>query len=177
MERQGLRIILEGPDGSGKTTLREHLVSQFHNLEVIRNERNDTQDFLTWWPEQLDREKGPMVPLHDRFFYSELVYGPVIRGHVRATPELVRNVSWFLRSWSFLIYCRPPADVIRREVHREDQMEGVKTKLDRLIEEYDLLMEAESDWYQNRFIRYDWTVKGALHNVTAAVENYLGESS
>ncbi len=174
MPRQVKRIIVEGVDGSGKTTLIGYLRDQFHNLELIRNDLGPKQDFIVWWPEQLEREKSAVVPIHDRFFYSELVYGPVLRGKLAVPWEMVTNISWFLRASAFLIYARPPIDSIRKASKVNEQMEGVHDNLLKLLELYDQLMLAEMAWYQSRFICWDWT-KGNPKEVEAAVERYLEE--
>lgn len=174
--RETRRIILEGADGSGKSTLIEALRYRFHNLEVVRNELGPNQDFLKWWPEQLDREESPLIPIHDRFFYSELVYGPILRGKLAVEGPIIGNISWFLRSSSMLIYARPPLSVVRKHSHDRKQMEGVHDQLSQIYELYDQIMGSEMSWYGDRFVYYDWTREGDLGKVEAAVEKYLGET-
>ena len=174
--RQDYRIIVEGMDGGGKTTLIERLQEKFHNLEYIRNPKGPDQDFDVWWPEQLDRGKSPIVPIHDRFFYSEIVYGPTLRGHITANDNLVQNSLWFLRSHAFLIYARPHSDTLREGFKNRKQMEGVEEQFTKLLEAYDTLMALEASWYKDRFLRYDWVNPGSFHEVENTVERYmLGE--
>ena len=174
--RQDYRIIVEGPDGGGKTNLIEWLQGRFHNFEVIRNELGPEQDFDTWWPEQLDREKSQIIPVHDRFFYSELIYGPLIRGHLKPPEVLVNNVLWFLRSHSLLIYCRPHSETLEAGRKQLPQMEGVELHYENLLEGYDILMAQKLGWYKDRFIRHDWVNPQSLKDVEKLVERYmLGE--
>lgn len=172
--RQIKRIILEGPDGSGKSVLAEHLLYKFHNLELIKNEKGPNQDFSIWWPEQLERLESPIIPLHDRFFYSELIYGPILRGRYAVDGAILTNVNWFLRCSALLVYCRPAADTIRHFIGSNPQMSGVHDKINELIEYYDEIMAAESQWYSERFIRYDWE-NDSYRLFDKKVEAYLGE--
>lgn len=173
MARQIHRVIVEGMDGSGKTVLVNHLTRCFPELERIVNEKGPDQDFSIWWPEILDKEQDGSTPIHDRFFYSELVYGPIIRGHINAEPNLITNVLWFLRAGSLLIYARPHTDYLKKGIEANKQMEGVTEKTQQLLELYDQLMAAEKDWYKNRFFHYVWHRDGELDRVTEIVRGYL----
>ena len=156
MARQELRIIVEGMDGSGKTTLITKLMEGFPQLQLVRNELGPEQSFDYWWGLQLDREMSSTVPIHDRFFYSELVYGPILRGHINAHPNMVTNALWFLRMSALLIYARPTTDQLREGIKIEKQMEGVQDRFEDLLGLYDQVMSAEMPWYGKRFIHYRW---------------------
>lgn len=171
--RQAKRIIIEGMDGAGKTTLVDSLMMHVPNLEVIRNDLGPKQNLNVWWPAQLDRQEGEVIPLHDRFFYSELVYGPIIRGHITAEPTLVQNVLWFLRSTALLIYCRPHRDVLREGSEVRTQMEGVPSNFFKLLALYDQLMEVEKNLYGPRFIHYVWDREDEYKNIELLVRDYL----
>lgn len=171
MSRQPYRIIIEGMDGSGKSTLIGQLAREFPQLEVVRRPPN--RHFDDWWPEELERTDQMPIPIHDRFFYSELVYGPILRGKINANMELVNNLAWFMRSIALLIYTRPYSEIIRKSVYNNPQMEGVIDKFDVLLETYDSLMSVELQWYSTRFYRYDWNAENALPAVTNVVRRYL----
>lgn len=173
--RQTTRIIVEGMDGSGKTTLINKLMKEFPGLELVVNTLGPDQDFNSWWPQEFDRLPDAPVPIHDRFFYSELVYGPVIRKSILAAPELVDNGLWFLRNTALLIYARPHSDSLREAVTVKDQMAGVHEYFDSLLSLYDNLMAVELEWYGKRFVQYDWANEAALSQL---VRGYLnGEMS
>lgn len=173
MTRRSKRIIVEGMDGSGKTVLINHLLFNFPKLEPIVNTLNDKQNFDEWWPQVLDEEEDETIPIHDRFFYSELVYGPILRGHINATPALVQNALWYLRSSALLIYARPHTDMLRAGIKTNQQMEGVTDKFMELLGLYDQLMEAEKAWYTNRFIHYVWHRDNELGRVRELIRGYL----
>ena len=149
-----MRIIIEGPDGGGKTKLAE-LLSEWFGLEIIRNDMGPEQDLEAWWPDTIQRTMF-MPVIHDRFFYSELVYGPLLRGSVKAPAELVKEVQEGLRHNSLLIYARPERATLELGVRVEDQMKGVQEKFTELVEAYDRLMSVEQGYYGRRFYSYNW---------------------
>jgi len=173
MARQIHRIIVEGMDGSGKTTFIEKLMLAFPQLELTINTKQDKQTFDIWWPMILEREQNGFIPIHDRFFYSELVYGPILRGKINAPSILVSNVLWFLRAGSFLIYARPHSDVLRETIKINEQMEGVTDNFAKLLELYDELMMAEKNWYTNRFLQYDFNTEGSFEETVPQIRRYI----
>lgn len=173
MDRQAKRIIIEGMDGAGKTVLVDHLLSCFPDLELVVNKEGPNRDFNTWWPEEFDRQTSQPIPLHDRFFYSELVYGPAIRGHITAESQLVNNGLWFLRSTALLVYARPHTDQLREGIKQKEQMEGVNDRFIQLLEAYDQLMEVEKGWYGPRFVHYVWHRDSEFQRVEGIIQGYL----
>lgn len=173
MDRQPYRIIVEGMDGTGKTTLINHLVTDFPHLQIVT--RPQGREFNDWWPEEMDRQAGEPIPIYDRFFYSELVYGPIIRKRIAAEPVLLNNMVWFLRSVALLIYARPYSDGIRKAVLRSPQMEGVVTHFDALLNRYDEIMSVEKNWYGPRFRQYDWHGRDAYDDIKSVVRSYIGD--
>lgn len=156
--RQDLRIIVEGMDGAGKTTLVNKLIGALpeHKLELVRNPHDDKQDFVQWWPEIVDRPKSDIIPIHDRFFFSEIVYGPILRGHINAPEGLVTNIALFLRATSLLIFSRPRSSIILDAIEADDHIPGVFEKKRELVELYDNVMAVEKEWFGDRFLHYDW---------------------
>lgn len=172
MDRQPHRIIVEGMDGAGKTTLIDELQLHFPGLQrIVRPQGRPLND---WWPEEMDRQRIDPVPIYDRFFYSELVYGPILRGKFEPDLVLINNVAWFLRSVAFLIYVRPHSSVIRENVRESQQMVGVKDNFSELLEAYDNVMEVEKQWYKDRFFHYDWRKPGDDFTLQSALRKYLG---
>ena len=170
MARQPHRIIVEGMDGSGKSTLIADLTHRFPKLEIVT--RPQGIPFNTWWPFEMERTSERPIPIHDRFFYSELVYGPILRGRIEVNTELLNTVVWFLRSVAMLIYVRPHSDTIRANCIGLPQMEGVLANFQQLLESYDKVMMAEIAWYGDRFYHYDWN-SGHNGDVIQAVDHYL----
>ncbi|GAA5707333.1 MULTISPECIES: hypothetical protein [Streptomyces] len=73
-------VVIEGGDGVGKSTLAKLLVAQHGFISVHSPRTPDHQDLVSRYRELLARP-GRLVL--DRSFLSELVYGPLYRGHSR----------------------------------------------------------------------------------------------
>lgn len=168
------RIVVEGMDSSGKSTLIRRLLDEFHFLTRVVNEKGPDQDFNRWWPHQLYGEeiRPPYVALHDRFFYSELVYGTILRGHLNADPTVASRVHMHLRRNALLIYCRPGWITMKTTLMNQPQMAGVLEHFDELGDEYDMLMAAEATHYGDRYLRYNWETSD-IKDVIKVVEKYL----
>src|SRR5690606_4664522 len=105
-------VILEGPDGSGKSTLGTYLASQterplLHSPGVTQGEL----EMKAWVLRMLTSPLRDNLIL-DRFpLVSELVYGPVLRNEVLIPKFHPLYAAWH-RIPTTLIYCRPPTDAI-----------------------------------------------------------------
>lgn len=173
--RENARVIVEGMDGSGKSTLVESLLTLpgLPRFEKVRNTKGSRPDLGEWWIKELLTEHQG-VPLHDRFFYPELVYGPVLRGFLGVEPGTIEYVRRYLRTFCFVIYCRPPDARISMALHQDrEQWPGVREKRDELIQAYDNIMEVEAEHYGSRFFRYDYTKIQADVGLLEALEDYL----
>jgi thymidylate kinase len=170
------RIIVEGPDGSGKTTLIRALTNRFPQLEPLPGFKKQTQEkfYDNWVFQQLLYDPSPRVPIHDRFYYSELVYGMVLRGHIEVLPGNQRRIEQVLREHCFLVYCNVPQDVLIRAASGSPQMDGVLQDLDVLREQYEQLMLNEYHHYgPSRFQQYDYTNPGTEEGLMTKLGDYL----
>lgn len=168
------RIVVEGMDGSGKTTLVEQLQDYLGDRGYIISGYNriegDKPPIQQWWMEQLAFNPVGQVVVHDRFYYPELVYGPVLRNKIAVDLSTKLYVENFLRNNALLIYCRPPTGVLSQSIHEEDQMEGVIERFTDLLVAYDRLMIKEAPLYNGRFIKYDWNnLMGLLNKVAGYI--------
>lgn len=166
------RIIVEGMDNTGKSTLIDGLIQNFHNLTLVVNEKGPEQAFNYWLTDQLYVDHGGLIPIHDRFFYSELVYGKVLRGYINIDGDIHDLVRQQLRDEAFLIYCRPPVDVVRKTLNDRPQMNGVGDNWDQLLLEYDRLMNIEQEYYKNRYATWNWYMD-SKSEIVKRVERYL----
>ncbi|MBG0568721.1 hypothetical protein [Actinoplanes aureus] len=113
-------IVFEGCDGAGKTTLAE-TTAQHLNATLIHSMLTPPgTDLFTTYSCLLDRT-GRLV--FDRCFLSELVYGPLYRGHTRLTYQhmatLVRRVV--TRNGIFVHVTAPAAEIRRRLAARGER--------------------------------------------------------
>ena len=148
-------IILEGPDGAGKSTLvesfRRNSNRYFWTLRSSGPPASVRQllEVLGW----ATHKPSDIDILFDRHpSISESIYGPILRD-VNLLKDYPQDL-WLLHS-NAIVYCRPPFDVIEHNVKHTPQLSGVQGCLMQIVRMYDVLMESLSD--SNRIIHYDYT--------------------
>lgn len=118
-------LVIEGPDGSGKSTLVKALAEA---LEWPINERVVAQDttiaggrtqLRTWVEDNVNR--GFQRRVFDRHrLISEPIYGPLCRNELQDGFD---DMEWFAEAWTqflhcrpFVIYCLPHLEVVTHNV-------------------------------------------------------------
>jgi hypothetical protein len=157
-ENKKMLVILEGADGSGKSSLATrirkdideyllflksngppHTLGQLANvLGVLTNLRDQSIPVVT--------DRNPVI--------SEYVYGPIIRGKCMHALSIEQMARWFKDT--MIIHCRPNYQALAAGVRKEVQMEGVVLNHRHIIQAYDDLMgflEKEGVYIK----RYDYT--------------------
>lgn len=174
--RINARVVVEGMDGSGKTSLVNKILSGLGSdtSYLVRNDRGPDRDLRTFWLDSLGDNPVGRVAVHDRFFYPEVIYGPILRNKISVEGGTIEYVSKYLRNFAYLIYCRPPTSIIAAGVQVEEQWPGVRENFIRLLDQYDDTMMMESQWYQDRFLRFDWTADEAEAELLVSLARYLG---
>ena len=144
-------IVLEGPDGSGKTTLATRIRKDLDQYCLFLRSNGPPSTLL----EFLDivhflQEIEPRLPVvTDRNpLISEYVYGLILRGKRIHGLSVEQMATWLKSNTTLLIYCRPKFAELDQGVRREQQLEGV-------IENHRLLPPLPTD---KPFFRFHWTV-------------------
>lgn len=169
------RIIVEGPDGSGKSTLIELLLKIFPNdLHLVDGfKHSGYDDYYEWFTHVVSSPATETVPVHNRLFYSELVYGKVLRGKV----DVPHAEDWkrSFREDSFLIYCTLPYDELVKSATENPQMEGVMQNLRAIHNEYERIMGEELPryWASGRCVSYNYHRPGDLAETIDLIGMYL----
>lgn len=135
-------LILEGPDGSGKTTLATRLHAttgypMYHRSKPENEE--DKANMMEQLKADLKKYKNVIV---DRCWYSEIVYGNVMRdGSVIDYPEMYDLERLALSKGALLIYCTgDPAAMYKRATARgEDYITSFADYM-QICRSYDRLM-------------------------------------
>ena len=173
-------ILVEGPNGGGKTTLVRHLADK-HRL-LIADMKRDLHRPPDTSPEG-QRERvytflaqalmgNSPVRIVDRLYFSELVYGHLWRYKVAFTDQEQLMIEQVMEAMSIpVIFCIPPVSICRENVEGvESQHEKVLPTLDAIYGMYDNIALGRPDLVY----RYDYTQGDeALEYIDTHVAAYL----
>lgn len=99
-------FIIEGADGSGKTSLAEMLSKQTGYPIIHRSQPKDEEEKARMFDEYLRLASSNKHAILDRCWYSEMVYGPVMRGtSVLSYPDMYRLETAAKKHGAIIIYC------------------------------------------------------------------------
>lgn len=145
-------IVLDGPDGAGKTTLAEQLLSRVDNGLYIHNTKPQTHEAWNMhasclraavW-ESLDR-----LVVVDRLFMSESIYGRVYRTGSEY-PWAARHLDRLLYRFGALrIVCAPPVEYVEKTLERlkKERVELYHHDMGQVAARYLALVTGDDDDY------------------------------
>ena len=178
-------IILEGPDGGGKTTLLNAL-TQATGLPMHARASDSltgpVQDLFGWTVADLTTWNEQPLSLYDRHpLISEHIYGPYVRNNVRPGFELtnpaIAEMRKFLRKHAMVVICLPPYAVVEDNARSDDmgQMPGV---LDNLRYIYDCYQMMPLMWPSDSMIcTYNYMAdpdsRTGYNSILAAAKHHL----
>lgn len=149
-------IIIEGPDGAGKTFTLYNFINTHVDYNFAPRACTSIGGPLVG-DELIDylREYGCVEGMvYDRHpCISGLVYDAVFAREVQ--PSVARELQKTFQTIldrATVVYCRPPMEQIVNAVHQSPQMVGVRQGIYRIVDTYDSLMQGAIP-----HIRYDWT--------------------
>lgn len=133
-------LVIEGMDGSGKTTLIEYLRKDYPRLGEVRRActaEGPITDIVGWTKHDVlyTRERG----LYDRHpLVSDRVYPAVLGMKAQYT---IRDLFNLTRKWqrnTVIVHCDPSLATIKRNLALDTgvQMDGVREHVDELYRQY-----------------------------------------
>lgn len=135
--------VVEGVDASGKSTLLENIRAIPHLYFVLlRHSCRPLRpyDILRFLRLANDSPIPMVIDRHP--LISEPIYGPILRGvdlvsEIFTPGQVQRKLEATVNR---IVYCRPPLELIRRNLSNRPQLSGVAEKIEPLLEAYDKRM-------------------------------------
>jgi thymidylate kinase len=164
-------IILEGPDGCGKSTLAKAIEDKYKAI-VIHASYDKSWNIrklhrnMVWSANMIEASGCPVV--FDRWALSEAVYGSVFRGSESYdTKDLV---SYTIENYApLLIYCSND-DVVKNHLRNMQNRSEMYDDMTDVAELYDILVRS-GDY--GSWLKYDFS-KTTIENFMEKIDEYIG---
>lgn len=174
-------VIVEGPDGAGKSTLVKYLSAHLRvpvarrvsdsikGVEGVNLARYVEGDMRRW-----ANNGSPNRDLHSNAFHSldpegmgsriydrhPLISEPIYGLHVRKAPQPEFMTQWYQEAYArfltlepLVVWCIPPYDEVCKHVHPDRDMDGVWRNINQLYRAYRLAAHQ----YPGASVIYDHT--------------------
>lgn len=172
-------IVVEGVDGSGKTTLIQNFRQVASRLcwTFARSGPPQGTEDLIQTVRFVSRHTAYNIPLIcDRHpLISEPIYGPIVRGKslIEGYWDREEALDKIAATVDRVIYCRPDLDIAFHSAKKNKQMPGVEEQYWALYQAYDRTME---DLLQRKVnvIRFDWDYDARHGMVSDLNRMFLG---
>lgn len=179
-------IIIEGPDGAGKTTLKEEILKRYPTMiEGPRGTEDRSLLYTVTVPDtyhamEMALHARSVVPVHvwDRLFFSEEVYSYITGRPNQFSPGQGEWITRLLEAMECpIILCLPPWEEVKENAKVHEQMTGVKENLREIYQDYAMMYHR----MPNQTIIYDYTDTNpdavSLDQVFRTIDDYLHERS
>jgi GTPase SAR1 family protein len=137
-----LNLIVEGPDGAGKTTLIHQLREAYPQLPEPTRAATSTGGPISNMAKWIERDTvGHLIrsdfKLYDRHpLISGPIYEPWVPQSFSTSGMWYQNRLDQLLSCSYVVICLPVFDTVRENITHEPQLMGVNQHIDELWNKY-----------------------------------------
>lgn len=173
-------VIIEGPDGAGKTTLKEALLNWYPQMREGPRGTKDRSKLYTVtvadtfgainramraaYSPKLSQTPSSLC-VWDRLFFSEMVYAGLVGRPCEFTPSQQAFITRVLETIGCpIILCLPPYEAVRENAEVHEQMKGVRENLRAIYDAYE-------DMYHrmpNQTVKFDYT--GTAEDAIASLD-------
>jgi thymidylate kinase len=135
-------IIIEGIDGSGKTTLAQYLSTMMNYPIIHRSNPKSEEERQNMYADYLAGIESGANAIWDRAFYSEMVYGPIKRDQSFISMEqMLRYEAKLSRVGAIVVHCTcDPHVAYANAVRRGETYITSKEEFMKIHEGYEILM-------------------------------------
>lgn len=160
-------IIVEGPDGAGKSTLIKRMADALDlpiAPRVVSKTAEALVDLKVWVEENLNQGFQPMI--YDRHrLISEPIYGPILR---KEQERGFSDFNWLQRQLDglyyhvqpFIIYCLPPLTTVKANLRDDFDNVVVAGHIDQIYSAYIARAALDYTLAQLNIVAYDYTADG-----------------
>lgn len=157
-------IIVEGPDGAGKTTLIDKLLKSscgavYHHFGAPAS-AEEAANYYQVYADTIKACTPDALHVFDRSWYSDMVYGPVMRGKCEMTQTHADMLAamCIAHGGAMIIYCTAPVSTLwqRCKARGETYITDV-AKLAEIAKLYPTVMRENVSYLP--VVRYDTSVR------------------
>lgn len=137
-------IVIEGADGSGKTTLAEQLSKQTKYPIIHKSNPKSEMEKLAQMGEYLQLVRSSKNFIFDRCWYSEMAYGPVFRDKSYISyPQMYELEKQLAKAGAIIIYCSgPKAALWMRCQKRGEEFVTARTDFEKVWDNFEDIFKA-----------------------------------
>lgn len=138
-------LVLEGPDGGGKTRLAQALLAQWPHLlmgkKASTSLKGPIKNLAAWTIHEFDvMEASSGVIVYDRHpVISEPIYGPIARDSAQpgfSPSPWLSSARLKMYKLTYVIWCIPPLEQVQKAVAADRDMPGVTDNIEAIHKAY-----------------------------------------
>jgi len=128
-----MKIVIEGADGTGKTTLAEFISNKF-NAKIIHSTSTTKNDFK--YHMELLQDNNDVV--FDRFHLGEFIYSDIFNRKCKMTPEELFQIQEYLKEndIDLIILVADDFNFLLNRLNIRGEEEEIKNRINRINDSY-----------------------------------------